>query len=106
MALQHEDFPALEQFLGAYLHQDWQDEYSTTAMGFQDFLDGEPRYGALIAAELRRVLASGEDEAGLLELIRDCGSYYLPDDWGLTARTWLTSLLEMCPEAPDATGPS
>ncbi|MCW2738637.1 contact-dependent growth inhibition system immunity protein [Nocardioides sp.] len=100
MTLQPDDFPALEQFLGAYLHQDWLDEYTSTEMGFRDFLDGEPRHGALIAAELDRVLNSGEDDATLLDLIRDCGSYYLPDAWGLTARAWLTRLLELCTAAP------
>lgn len=89
------DFPALWHFLGAYLHQDWRDEYSSTEMAFKDFLDGEPRYGALIAAELTATLESGLDEPGLETLVRDCGSSYQPSNDGIATATWLASLLAM-----------
>lgn len=101
-----DDFPALWQFLGAYLHQDWHDEYSSPRMAFEDFLNGEPRLAPLVAAELTEVLSSGRDEEALESLVREGGSFYLPRNDGVPTSAWLTSLLEMCPKAPDATGPS
>jgi len=96
MTLHHDEFPALEHFLGAYLHQDWQDEYGSTDEGFRDFLDGEPRYAALIPAELTAALESGQDEAALETLVLDCGSFYLPSRHGIPTATWLADLLDMC----------
>lgn len=94
-----DEFPALWHFLGAYLHQDWQDEYESTEMGFRDFLSGEPHYGALVAAELTAVLGSGRDDAALEELVRDCGSFYIPGRHGIATSRWLADLLAMSPDS-------
>ncbi len=91
-----DDFPALWHFFGAYLHQDWHDEYESTNAAFRDFLVGEPRYGALMAGELRAVLGSGRDESALDELVRGCGSFYIPSMHGIATSTWLAELLELC----------
>lgn len=101
MPLCPEQCPALELFLGAYLHQDWQDDYSSTEAAFEDYLASESTLALEIPHELNAVLSSGETDADILELIRKAGSYYLPDAHGLSARTWLTGLLELCPQAPD-----
>ena len=93
-----EDFPALWHFFGAYLHQDWQDEYDSTGAAFRDFLDGEPRYGALVAGELKAVLSSARDEPVLDELVRGCGSFYIPSMHGIATSTWLADLLAMSAE--------
>lgn len=91
-----EEFPALWQFLGAYLYQDWQDEYSSIEAAFRDFLDGDRSCAGQVAAELTAVLESGRDEAALDQFLRDAGSYYLPSLHGLRTRPWLTGLLETC----------
>lgn len=101
MTLVRDDFPALWQFLGAYLHQDWHDEYASTELAFRDFLDGEPAFATQIAAELRAVLGSGRDEEALDSLVLEGGSFYLPRNDGIATSTWLTGLLELCPQAPD-----
>jgi hypothetical protein len=88
-----DDFPALWQFLGAYLHQDWRDEYSSPDMAFQDFLTGEPTLAPLMAAELNAVLSSGRDEEDLERLVREGGSFYLPRNDGIATSAWLASLL-------------
>lgn len=94
-----DEFPALWQFLGAYLYQDWQDEYTSTETAFRDFLHGDPTSARQVAAEITAVLESGRDEAALDQLLRDAGSYYLPSLHGLPARPWLVGLLGMCPAA-------
>lgn len=38
-------FPALYQFLGGYLHEDWADDYPDLWHAVDDFIDGEPEMG-------------------------------------------------------------
>lgn len=97
MTLSSRHFPALELFLGAYLHQDWQDDYASTESAFTDYLAHEPDLANKIAAELEAVVGSDQDEAALDAFLRDAGSYYLPSLHGLPARPWLAGLLRMCP---------
>lgn len=96
------DLPALWLFLGAYLHQDWQDDYSSTQEAFRDFLASEPQDVSAIQDELTAVLDSGRDEQALEKLVLDCGSFYCPSRHGIATGTWLAELLEMCPQAPEA----
>src|SRR5687767_724097 len=102
MTSTHNDLPALWLFAGAYLHQDWRDDYDSTELAFQDFLLSEPRHALQIAAELRTVLDSDLDEPALRDLLRQAGSFYLPEADGLTVREWLWSLLDVRPEAQHA----
>jgi CdiI immunity protein len=92
-----DDLPALWLFAGAYLHQDWLEDYDSTDAAFQDFLRSEPRHAPAAASELRTVLASDLDDSAVDELLHEAGSFYSPDADGLTAREWLTRLLELCP---------
>ena len=101
MRLRHDDFPALEHYLGAYLHQDWDDDFQSPEMAFEDYIAGEPRWASEIAAELTTVLESGEDDAAIEELLRDAGSFYLPSKHGVAPSAWLARLLSMCPGATD-----
>lgn len=94
-----DEFPALWQFLGAYLHQDWQDEYTSTQDAFRDFLSGEPSSAARVEAELATVLNSGHGEEGLEKFVLEGGSFYLPSRHGIPTATWLTGLLDMCAAA-------
>ena len=95
-----DEFPALWQFLGAYLHQDWRHEYSSPETAFRDFLDGEPGMAVATAAELTAVLASGRDEDALKTFVLEGGSFYLPSNDGIATSTWLAGLLSMCPNSP------
>ena len=102
MTLRHDDFPALGHFLGAYLHQDWDDDYQSTEMAFQDYLNDEPSSIAEVTAELTTVLESGEDDAAIEDLLRKAGSFYIPSKHGVAPSTWLAGLLDMCSGATDA----
>jgi hypothetical protein len=96
-----DEFPALWQFLGGYLHQDWRHEYASPEAAFRDFLDGEPGLAEETAAELTAVLASGRDEDDLKSLVLEGGSFYLPSNDGIAPSAWLARLLSMCPGATD-----
>lgn len=89
------ELPALWLFLGAYLHQDWQDDYASTQEAFRDFLASEPQDASAIRAELRTVLDSGRDEQALENLVRDCGSFYTPRNDGIATSAWLAGLLAL-----------
>ena len=82
-------YPALWQFLGAYLHQDWRDDYADTQAALSEFMGAEPAFAPNLAPEIDRMLAatrtSEETEAALLEL----GSFYVPSTSGQDPRQWL-----------------
>ena len=96
-----DEFPALWQFLGAYLHQDWRHEYSSPEAAFREFLD-DPGLAVETAAELTALLASGRDEDALKSLVLEGGSFYLPSNDGIATSAWLAGLLSMCSGATNA----
>jgi len=87
MNMVRDEFPALWQFLGAYLHQDWRHEHPSPEAAFRDFLDEEPGLAVETAAELAAVLASGRDEDALKSLVLEGGSFYLPSNDGIATST-------------------
>ena len=91
------DYPALLRLFGAYFHQDWQDEYTTSSGAVQAFLSEAP-YATVEAVrhELERLLASTLDDDYLGRLLRDgfdCN--YVPQVDELTNRAWLARLVEV-----------
>lgn len=56
-----QQYPALWQFFGAYLHQDWREEYESTDAALRDFVSGNPDLGGRAAG---RAAASPCDDAG------------------------------------------
>jgi hypothetical protein len=74
MSAQH--YPALWQFLGAYLHQDWREEYESPSAALRDF----------------QVLASTADDAALEELLVKLGGSFVPSRAGQNPRDWLRRL--------------
>ena len=94
----HDQLPAFWLFMGAYLHQDWREDYDSTEVAFQDFLQSEPHDALRVPDELRTVLESDVDDSALRELLNQAGSFYLPEADGLTTREWLTRLLDLCHE--------
>jgi hypothetical protein len=84
-----EQYPALWQFLGAYLHQDWPDEYESPSAALRDFVSGEPRYAEDLPAEIEQVLSSTADDAALDETLGNLGSFFVPSRAGQSPRDWL-----------------
>jgi hypothetical protein len=87
-----QQYPALWQLLGGYLHQDWQDDYESPSAALRDFVSGEPSYVVDLPTEIEKVLNSTPDDAALEETLVDLGSGFLPSGAGQNPREWLRSL--------------
>lgn len=94
MSIPMQEFPALENFLSAYFHQDWATEHGSPEAVVAYFLDHEG--GAEIAkvrGELERLAAQSLPEAELAQHFRALGSEYDPTRDGSSYRDWLHALL-------------
>lgn len=86
-------FPALENFLSAYFHQDWAAEHGTPGAVADYFLSHESEgQVAQLRDELARLSAMALDETQLADLFRTLGSEYDPGVDGGTHAAWLAAL--------------
>ena len=84
------DYPALENFLAAYFHQDWALEQSTPEAVVDYFRDSEsPEQVAATREDLARLLARDLDDDALGDAARRLGCEYDPTRDGGTWRGWL-----------------
>lgn len=83
-------YPNLDEFLGAYFHQDWMED-EPTADGIVDkYLSEWPKDEALLALrELDELLSKDDDEITLRGLLDDIGCYYEPAGDSMTCANWL-----------------
>jgi hypothetical protein len=87
-----QQYPALWQFFGAYLHQDWREEYESPSAALRDFVSEDSGYAADLPTEIEQVLTSTADDVALEETLVDLGSFFLPSRTGQNPREWLRSL--------------
>src|SRR3546814_1184700 len=86
------DFPALENFLSAYFHQDWRVEHDAPDAVVSSFLDGEDaEQVAAGRAELARLPAQDLGEEALGKRMRVLGCESDPTLAGGNRRDWLES---------------
>lgn len=87
------DHPALENFLSAYFHQDWQAEHATPDAVTAAFLASEdPEQVAAVRADLARLAQQDLAEDALGARLRALGSEYDPTREGGSWRGWLATL--------------
>src|SRR3546814_15486393 len=87
------DFPALENFLSAYFHQDWRVEHDAPDAVVSSFLDGEDaEQVAAVRAELARLSAQDLGDEALGNRMRVLGCEYDPTLAGGSWRAWLATL--------------
>jgi len=87
------DYPALENFLAAYFHQDWALEQPTPEAVVDHFRDSEsPEQVAATRDDLARLLARDLDDEALGAAARRLGSEYDPTRDGGTWRGWLEAM--------------
>lgn len=89
-----QQYPALWQFFGAYLHQDWREEHESPSAALRDFVSGDPGHAVDLPMEIERVLTSTADDASLEEMMVNLGSFYVPSRAGQNPRKWLSLLAE------------
>lgn len=87
------DYPALQNFLSAYFHQDWAMEHDTPQAVVDGYRSGEaPDQLKATREDLARLLVVEPDDAALGEEARRLGSEYDPTRDGSTWRGWLESV--------------
>jgi phenylalanyl-tRNA synthetase beta subunit len=87
------DHPALENFLAAYFHQDWQAEHATPEAVVDYYRDSEsPGQVAATRRELGHLLGLGLDEQALGDMLRSAGCEFDPTRTGLGWRDWLSAV--------------
>jgi hypothetical protein len=89
-----QQYPALWQFFGAYLHQDWRADYESPSAALRDFVSGRADLAAELPSELERVLTSTADDAVLEDTLVNLGSFFVPSRAGQNPRDWLRQLRE------------
>ncbi len=82
--------PALHQFMGAYLHQDF-DLVGTIDENLALFARNSPLLADTLPREIDQVLANALTEAELESLLDEIGCQAAPPD-GTTYREWLTHI--------------
>lgn len=87
--------PNLFQVLGAYLHQDWETEYSDAETALLAAATGQAREQVAAAAtELRTHRPPALDEDASSRFTNGLCSYHPPDD-GLSYSAWLDHLQQV-----------
>ncbi|BFG79428.1 hypothetical protein PTKU46_74610 [Paraburkholderia terrae] len=85
----------LDEFLGAYFHQDWSEDEPTADRIVNKYLSEWPRGDALLALrELEDLLSKNHDETKLRELLDEMGCYYDPSGDAMTCTSWLSNVRE------------
>lgn len=97
-----ESLPRVRHFFGAYLHQDFVEDYGSADGALEAFLRDSPDPAAL-SDEIQQLLAAATTEDALEDACDRLGScYYAP--WnGETYRDWLLQVCRRAEEWPDAT---
>lgn len=94
-------YPTLERFFGAYLHQDWRDDYADEWAAVDGFIaDGTPEDPEFFRAEVALLLAQHADEEEVRNIVLDdLDSNYLADVSGWKYRDWLQALSDHAAKA-------
>lgn len=87
-----DEYPALWQFLGAYLHQDWLEEYESTDDALRDFVAGSPELAVTLPREVEHLLATTTADAAVEDILVRLGSFVVPSRAGENPREWLRGL--------------
>ncbi|TGN38854.1 contact-dependent growth inhibition system immunity protein [Marinobacter confluentis] len=86
-------FNNLEQILGAYFHQDWEEEFSSEKSVIEYILENEPPQKIISAKEaIDELLNIDMSESEYKEKIFSMGSEYEYEVDGYTSKQWLKYL--------------
>jgi hypothetical protein len=86
-------YPLIKRFLGAYMHQDWHDDYADEWAAVADFMHDAPDEVAPFQSEIAALLAEHQFEDQVKSVVLDeLRSCYMPDVLGWKYRDWLKAL--------------
>ena len=94
------DYPALDQLMGSYLHQDF-DLFGPTPWAAVDaFVRDEPDLGARLPGEIRELLEATPSETDVQAELEDMGCQIaVPADEG-GYRAWLQAIADRAARGP------
>lgn len=85
-----QSYPALSQFLGAYFHQDWPEEFPDPESAIAAFRRKEPPELVRTAcSELDQAHCEAQQSADPSKLLAELGCYYDPQADGRSVPQWL-----------------
>lgn len=88
-------YPAMRQFLGAYLHQDWSKSYESPWAALDDFIQRQSRFDVeSLVNEIDAVLKSHDEQSARLLVLDELDSYYLVEADGWSYMDWLRAVQE------------
>jgi hypothetical protein len=89
------DYPMLRHFFGAYMHQDWHDEFPDEWAAADEFVRDEPFSVATFIAEMGQFLANCPEEEQLsYKLLDDFGAAAMVENRGWKYRDWLQAMTD------------
>src|SRR3954454_130183 len=87
------DYPMLRHFFGAYMHQDWTDEFPDEWAAADEFERDEPFSVTAFTAEMEQLLANCPDEQQLRHKLLDSfGAAAMMENLGWKYRDWLQAM--------------
>lgn len=86
------DNAELENFFGAYFHQDWMMEHDTSDDVVAYYMQSEADAVPAVLQQLDRLLTSTDDEVELTKRVQALGCEYDPRGDGASYRQWLESV--------------
>lgn len=92
------EYPTLSHLLGAYLHQDFLDEFRSPTAAVEAFLNDEPALRRALTGEIDAVLRDERFLASPDFMLLDLGCSYNTHADGLTAAAWLLQVRRMLQE--------
>lgn len=89
------EFPEVQDFFGAYFHQDWTVEHDTADHVIDAFLiDSDPEDLLKVRQEIIALLEQRKDEAGLRQyLLHELSCYYCYWNEWESGETWLRHIV-------------
>jgi CdiI immunity protein len=89
------DYPLLRHFFGAYMHEDWFDEFPNEWAVADQFVQDEPFSVTTFAAEIDQLLADCPKEKQLRhKLLDDFGAAAMVENRGWKYRDWLQAMAD------------
>jgi hypothetical protein len=93
-------YPTLRYYFGAYMHQDWREDYADEWAALDDFMRSDPHLTANFCQEVSQLLATSPSEDDLRTLLLD---EYLAaamvENLGWKYRDWLKALSDYAAKA-------
>jgi hypothetical protein len=93
-------YPALEQLLGGYLHEDWADDYADFLHAIDAFVEHQPSYAPAVPGEIAQLLGECGSDAVLEQRLDDLGLVYYPPGLGWSSyRNWMLAVADRVEQA-------